>query len=886
MKKLFTLILLVTACRTFSQVTYTWTSLLGVGALASNPLNWSPAAIPQSSDNVVFNGSGTVNCLWDLAAINSFSMLSGYTGNVTVTSLSGIVINGDLVINAGSMTAACDINFAGIGSGNFILGAAGTFNNTGGSVTMGTQAGQVFTFSGNIVIETFILTGGAGTTKRDINFGSNLTATDVVISTGLIVATSKIHSFQGTLHIKNSLDVSGSAYTSVPSGNTANFIFDGSSATLVGASAALRVPLPNIQINTSGTQAMSGFLNLYGNWTGTSGTLSLGTSTVNMYGASATITGTAAAFDNLMVQNTASVSFPASTQVMIGGNFTNSGTVTIPATNVLYLNGTGTQSVSGNGFTAGSIRAGSGTRTIVLNAAVSISDSLKVENNVTFAAGNNLTIKSGSALKGRVAQIGTGASVTGSVTVETFIPGGSTGWANLGVSGVNGQTIANWDTYSTSGGANGIPMTCGGCVYPQTATSYWFNSIAAWNEPLQDYDTTIVSSSALTPGKGFWIYVGNSQLTSSDLKLINTGSLVQGTVTIPLTSTSGTNGAQGMNLVANPYASPIGWSKVLAASGGTSTGLSNAIYIWNADIGVTTSYVSGVSSHGAGAQNIIPAGQGFYVETTAATNLVFTEGVKMNANTSANPLLRSSAASQASGDGQAFHLKLSGSSDWDETAFRIHPEASPLFDVAWDARKIFQSPGYEGYPGPYTKYTTISSRDAAGEDYSIYSLPPLTQSVSIPLLVKVSASGTYTIEAVETESLNDCVMLKDNLLNVSHDLSAGNYKFSISDTTSAPRFELILCRDASEPVGITSRNTSNTILISQDAQGAFVKTVFPNTTKATISAYNIMGQKLMEDIQVSGTETLTHLNLDTHNQVVLIRVVTDKESTAKKLIMH
>jgi hypothetical protein len=245
---------------------------------------------------------------------------------------------------------------------------------------------------------------------------------------------------------------------------------------------------------------------------------------------------------------------------------------------------------------------GSGLNLSIGGTMLNITDSLSV------LAGNLSTTSS--SLKGRVGMIGAGSSISGSVTVETFIPGGATGWANLGVSGVTGQTVADWDTYVSSNGANGIPMTCGGCTYNQSSLTSWFNSIAAWDEVANNYDTSIVASSSLVTGKGYWVYVGDGFSTTNDLMLVNSGPLVQGGVSIPLTATSGS--ATGYNLVANPYASPVSWAKVLALS----SSVNNAIYVWNADLGSTTSYVGGVSTpnNSSAITDIIPAGQGLYCD--------------------------------------------------------------------------------------------------------------------------------------------------------------------------------------------------------------------------------------------------------------------------------
>jgi hypothetical protein len=88
-------------------------------------------------------------------------------------------------------------------------------------------------------------------------------------------------------------------------------------------------------------------------------------------------------------------------------------------------------------------------------------------------------------------------------------------------------------------------------------------------------------------------------------------------------------------------------------------------------------------------------------------------------------------------------------------------------------------------------------------------------------------------------------------------------------------------------VGIAENKAEQSnVLISRDADGAFVKTEFPQTTRAFISAYNLMGQKLMEDIELNTTISNTRLPLHTQNEMVIIRVTTDKTIHSKKVVIH
>jgi hypothetical protein len=487
-----------------------------------------------------------------------------------------------------------------------------------------------------------------------------------------------------------------------------------------------------------------------------------------------------------------------------------------------------------------------------------------------------LVLKSTASSKGSIGMVQPAADIIGEIKVETFIPQSVTGWGQLGVSGVKGQLVSDWE--------DDIAMTCSLCPFDELSTGGYFVSINRYNEPTDTYDTATKYTDPLPPGIGFWVYLGDGQVTSNPLMLVNTGSAVIGSTSIPITN-AGTTGNAGWNLVANPYPSTIDWNKVWAITN-NSNNINPEVFTWSAS-GGDESYVFGVGT-GSGSQwtnGLIAMGQGFYVQSlVSSASIEFTEGVKDTAfpPNNASILARSASANF----GKIFKLKLKGAHlDLDDQAFRIHPNATPLFDRGLDAEKLFKSPGYAGYPGSYSKYTTISSKDPQGKNYSIHSIPPLTQSLSIPILVQAMYTGQYTITATEFEDIENCLLLKDKLTGTIHDLKSGPVIVTIADTTSTPRFELMMCGDAS-PVGISELKASSNIFINQDQNGAFVTTQFDTPTQATITAYNIVGQQLMAPITVNGTSNTTHLNLDVHSQVVLIKVTTNNESVVKKIITH
>jgi hypothetical protein len=878
MKKIFILTLAILGLAHMSFAQKVWTGL-GSDNNFSTAANWSDNKSPAagSGETYLFNAVGTKSCIVDEPIdASSFSVMPGYSGQIDMGSDSHVLYN-SLVVNSGTLiSTANDLTFGG--SGSFILGGFGTFHHNSGIIALLIPQNQTFSFSGDIELNILdIQAGGIGTALRDVDFGSNLRVHEVLISTN------RSHAYHGTVQILDHLDLSSGNVTSSSVG-TASFVLSGTTPLITGAPNATRARLPHVVINTTGTYAMTGQINVMGNWTGTQGTLADGTSTVNLYGSSATVNGPEAAFNNLTIPNNAHVTLPANSEVKISRGLTRTGTLTVPPTTALGLNGSGAQTIGLNGLTLAAINCygpPSGTRNVTLSGTINILDSLKVGDNVNLATGGGLTLKANNPIKARFAMLGNGSSVSGNVTVETLIPGGTTGWSQIGVSGVQSQVISSWDRFPTQ--TDGLPMTCHGCTYGISSPGGNFYSIQGWNENTDTYDTAqavINSGTPLTPGRGFWVYVGSGPVTSTDIKLINTGALVSGPVTVPVTRNS-----SGYNLVANPYACPINWDVVHNYFGSNVSDISPAIYTYDPDNGDSYFIADGMGGMGIGglATGVLAAGQGFYAESMVPSGVLeFGELAKVTSLNTGGVL------KSAGNVNQSFRLKVTGAADSDEQIFRFMTNASSFFDVKYDARKVFRTPGYMGYGATYEKYTSISSKDLFNEDYAIHSMPPLTHSLSIPVLVRVSATGSYTLSAHDFKNFNSCVALMDKVTNTYHDLKQSDYVFSMNDTTSSPRFELLLCRDENfaTVTGISEVSPAGAIQISQDQESAFVRTAFPQATKATISAYNLIGQKLMDDIEVTGTATETRLPLNTPNQVVLIRVVTDKESSVKKMVIH
>lgn len=868
-KKLIAVLFVFIGSAVFAQTT--WTNGNGTN-IWSDPLNWNTSAVPTSADDVIFDGTSVANCTIDIdIQINNLTITAAYSGIIDGTTGQNRIIQTNDYSQAGGTFISSDDTYNV--TGNMTL-TGGTFNSNAGTVILFVNSGATVTINGAFSFNNLMITHPTpvtGTAQRNVNFGTSASAVLLNLN-----GTNRLYSYTGNINVTSDLLVNGTN-TNAPTGNTGVFTMSGAGPlTITGTAGAGRNRLGNVTINTTGSFGVSSQISVQGTWTSSNiGTRTAGTSTVHFAGtpaaiSSGTTASTIAYFDNTNILSGNTLGINNGSFVDIDGNFTQAGTFNAN-TSLVQFTGAGSHAVNGTAtLTAFNAIEKSGSGSLSFSHATDILDSLKIT--AGSVTGTNLTFKSTSSLKGRLAEI-TGGSISGNISVETFIPGGSTDWAVLGASGVSGLTFNSW--YGT------IPMSIEGSTTGVTsAGGYYFESVQGWTESdAYGYDTTITVTSPITVGKGYWVFVGTGLSSTSAITTKVTGPVVTSTQPLPLS-----NSAQGgACLLANPFASPISWDRINASNAGKTTG---AIYVYNADLGLTTSYSGGVSTPG-GPQSIsstIPMGQGFYVQATGSGNLNISESDKVSNNTSANPLLKTTASSI----GTVIRLQIAdGYGFMDEAAIRFHGAATPAFDNSLDAKKYFDSPGYAGYPGIWTKRTTISTQ-SGGADYSINSLPYATTSNAvIPVLAKVYATGQHTITGVDLTNLppGTCVDLKDKLLNVTHNLLAGPYICNISDTTTTARFELTVCGNIVLGVNNIQASGSDNVLIKQDINGVYVDLNFENKTTSYISATNVLGQQIMNPKQVDCVSGKYYLDLNAKDQVVLVSVVANNKRTTKKFFI-
>ncbi|MBB5395726.1 T9SS type A sorting domain-containing protein [Mucilaginibacter sp. AK015] len=320
----------------------------------------------------------------------------------------------------------------------------------------------------------------------------------------------------------------------------------------------------------------------------------------------------------------------------------------------------------------------------------------------------------------------------------------------------------------------------------------------------------------------------------------STGYLNQGAITVTHWTNAGGAGkllytdsiantaVRGYNLVGNPYASSIDWDKFgTAAISGTH--IDSTIRIYNPRLKAYATYIAGHAGVGTNFDNsalsnanVIPSGQAFFVRATDKNpTLTFTEAAKVNTQLTASSVLMSApnqagqlnaqqlsrqtlmgtaAATTAAAATMAAptvtkppvqYLRLQVIQDdnnKEESLVFFKSTAKPTFAKNEDAEYLKGN-----------NVISLSTRSTDNKELAINELPYPAKSLTIPLTVKVPATGIYQLNLNELKNVPQLysIWLMDKWRKDSLDIGTNktyNFNATLSDTATygANRFALVI----------------------------------------------------------------------------------------------
>ena len=450
----------------------------------------------------------------------------------------------------------------------------------------------------------------------------------------------------------------------------------------------------------------------------------------------------------------------------IAGNVSNNGIINATNGKIEY-NGTVLQTISGVDFNTTSIQD----LTINNAAGVTIQSSLKISGIVEILTGNlnssgNLILQSTATSTALISGSGTG-QIIGNVTMQRYLPSGF------------GYKYFSSPFQAATVGEFGEDMSL---AAPLSFHRYNENRLVS-GFPASGWELYNNAASILAPVSGYSINFGSASLPKT---VDVTGVVNNGNISVTLYNNNQIY-TKGMNLVGNPYPSPINWT----GPGWTKTNIDNALYYFKASTtdqygGTYSSWVNGISSDGV-ASNIIPSMQGFFVHVSSGSYPV-TGTLEMNNNVRVTDMTQPF-ISKSGPKGESSLLRITAGfsndpSSQDPLVIYLDDNATPIFDNQMDAIKFFNT----DYNVP-----NFFSSATDGSRMSVNALPfPKGEIQPIPLGIRTRKNGEiiFRLKDLKGSFPSSIVYLYDDVTGCSTDLTIEDYRIILNTGDHYTRFFL------------------------------------------------------------------------------------------------
>lgn len=413
---------------------------------------------------------------------------------------------------------------------------------------------------------------------------------------------------------------------------------------------------------------------------------------------------------------------------------------------------------------------------VLTDASINIRGTLSLQDGEFDASLGSVTLTSDGTGTGRLGPVASGASYTGDMTVQRYIPAGATNWRFLG-SPVAGQTINDWkDDFYTAGfpGSHspGFSNPVGsGILWPSIR---WYDETRTYNHIDTGWVGVSGTAQALVAGQGFaaWCGTGLTNTTAFTIDVTGAPHIAASPITRNLDYTNNSLSVDGWNAVSNPLPSPVLFSSLVR------TNVEDYVYIFNPAAGNVAVWDAGSQQSTLNGTDTIQSSQAFLVQATGSgASIAFEESDKVN-------------------DRQGGFFGGSQVNLFQGVRLKL----TSVINTFSDEALVSFGNGTAGVDGDDVPKMTFAHPDApqiatlVGDRlFAINAAGANAAALEIPVKVDVSVSGTYTVTATDMANIGlTCLTLEDLLTGTITPLVEGAaYSFTTeANAGNEPRFML------------------------------------------------------------------------------------------------
>ncbi|MFD2824667.1 T9SS type A sorting domain-containing protein [Lacinutrix iliipiscaria] len=437
---------------------------------------------------------------------------------------------------------------------------------------------------------------------------------------------------------------------------------------------------------------------------------------------------------------------------------------------------------------------------------------------------------------------------------------------------------------------NGLPSVVDGGFNVTTALSintYWLYSYIQGTGAYSDW-ISLDENSELDPTEGFTMKGTNT--LSSEQNYVFYGSPNNGDYfsTINLGEES---------LLGNPYPSALDASEFITDNllildalyfwedgGSTSHALTDYLggySIRNLTGGtppsITSPLISGVGTSGSvtDPSQYVPVGKGFFVEAYGSGTIVFKNSQRYfkteasrgeNTNSTLNDSERVSENQYVRigyEDTEGFHRQL---------LLGFLPNSNADIDY---------NQGYDAILNEHRDNDLFFViEDDTDKKYAIQGLKTFSETLELPLGVLISEAGTHQIMLDEVENFEHTVYLKDNFLDVTHNLTESSFDINLALGEHLDRYSIVFLPGESLSVNDSSMPA---IDVFYDGNDHVIVNNINNVEIKNIRIFNVLGQEILTLNKNLNTDNRLQIPFNNSVGIYIVNIETNNSQLTQKI---
>lgn len=803
--------------------------------------------ILDANANMTFEGSGSVSNNGKLILRSGDTLRIGATvfdngSTVIIEEGAVLIVNGNLENKNNS--DGVTVNGKIVVNGNFTGGNGSEINGNGDFTTTGSTTGAGSVFGASPMNCSGPCDGHSlvGFTNTISSPQSICTGGTPATLTGSTTATSPTYKWQKSTDNSTYTTISGATSASYSPGPLVVSTYYRRVVTSGGTSSTSGSV--KITINASGlwTGTVSNKWNFAGNWCGevipvATANVTIPAGVVNM----PSVPSGNFTCNNLTILTGASFTMESGSTLTVKGNIINGGTFTDNGGTIVF-SGIVPQTITGI-TSMGSLTLNN-PLSLILGNAITVNGIIKLTKGMIVSNGLLTVNLNAGGIDYKSSDLG---SIYGAITVKKNV---SSNLYHYLSSPLTGQTVADWN--------DNVSKETGKIYYYYDETNTSPDKAIGW--------VGINSlSTALTPMKGYALYFRSAKLMN------NTGTYTHGSspFSINVTNTmTASSGADGWNLVGNPYPSTIDWD---AASGWTKTNIYSAVYCWDAPNNRYTSYVGGIGVNGG--SRYIASMQAFWIRV---------DTTKTSGTLSATSLVRSSNAAtfyrQSASSDPIVRMSILNNNYEDEAVVRLMDEATDDYDGNYDASKKMNT---GNHPSLYSQFKGMS--------YAINSIKYVDEEIEIPLSIQVKEPGVckFTAKEVKNFDASYSIILEDKMLNISQNLKdIPTYQFNATSVSTVGRFTLRIKKPTTITTSINNSKGDQSVKITLEDRSLYVRSNTAASGEASVYIISSTGIEMgkIENASFSSGELMYDMS-SYQTGVYIVKAIINKKVFTQKVII-